>query len=226
MANFQKEGTLLVRNRDKLYRQDLTTGKMEEMDISGYNWQSANDDIVHYGRIMNQYGVQQEKTNWAQLGRSEGAKRLTDVDGNNLYALRNIDINQLSESELSALGRRAYSHARAVQSIDIDLEKNTEKIVLDLAASKEGIKKDTLSKIRDVYHAKSESAKRRILRNIDVDQVDNLDLLSVTKAAHDGKKLMLVYVMTVSVSAVKHYIRLNLSKKQLTKLSLKMLSTL
>lgn len=189
MANFQKEGTLLVRNRDKLYRQDLTTGKMEEMDISGYNWQSANDDIVHYGRLMNQYGVQQEKTNWAQLGRSEGAKRLTDVDGNNLYALRNIDINQLSESELSALGRRAYSHARAVQSIDIDLEKNTEKIVLDLAASKEGIKKDTLSKIRDVYHAKSESAKRRILRNIDVDQVDNLDLLSVVKAASDGKKI-------------------------------------
>lgn len=189
MANFQKEGTLLVRNRDKLYRQDLTTGKMEEMDINGYNWQSANDDIVHYGRLMNQYGVQQEKTNWAQLGRSEGAKRLTDVDGNNLYALRNIDINQLSESELSALGRRAYSHARAVQSIDIDLEKNTEKIVLDLAASKEGIKKDTLSKIRDVYHAKSESAKRRILRDIDVDQVDNLDLLSVTKAAHDGKKI-------------------------------------
>lgn len=189
MANFQKEGTLLVRNRDKLYRQDLTTGKMEEMDISGYNWQSANDDIVHYGRLMNQYGVQQEKTNWAQLGRSEGAKRLTDVDGNNLYALRNIDINQLSESELSALGRRAYSHARAVQSIDIDLEKNTEKIVLDLAASKEGIKKDTLSKIRDVYHVKSESAKRRILRDIDVDQVDNLDLLSVVKAASDGKKI-------------------------------------
>ena len=189
MTNFQKEGTLLVRNRDKLYRQDLTTGKMEEMDISGYNWQSANDDIVHYGRLMNQYGVQQEKTNWAQLGRSEGAKRLTDVDGNNLYALRNIDINQLSESELSALGRRAYSHARAVQSIDIDLEKNTEKIVLDLAASKEGIKKDTLSKIRDVYHAKSESAKRRILRDIDVDQVDNLDLLSVVKAASDGKKI-------------------------------------
>ena len=189
MANFQKKGTLLVRNRDKLYRQDLTTGKMEQMDISGYNWQSANDDIVHYGRLMNQYGVQQEKTNWAQLGRSEGAKRLTDVDGNNLYALRNININQLSESELSALGRRAYSHARAVQSIDIDLEKNTEKIVLDLAASKEGIKKDTLSKIRDVYHAKSESAKRRILRDIDVDQVDNLDLLSVTKAAHDGKKI-------------------------------------
>ena len=189
MANFQKEGTLLVRNRDKLYRQDLTTGKMEEMDISGYNWQSANDDIVHYGRLMNQYGVQQEKTNWAQLGRSEGAKRLTDVDGNNLYALRNIDINQLSESELSALGRRAYSHARAVQSIDIDLEKNTEKIVLDLAASKEGIKKDTLSKIRDVYHAKSESAKRRILRDIDVDQVDNLDLLSVVKAASDDKKI-------------------------------------
>lgn len=189
MANFQKEGTLLVRNRNKLYRQDLTTGKMEEMDISGYNWQSANDDIVHYGRLMNQYGVQQEKTNWAQLGRSEGAKRLTDVDGNNLYALRNIDINQLSESELSALGRRAYSHARAVQSIDIDLEKNTEKIVLDLAASKEGIKKDTLSKIRDVYHAKSESAKRRILRDIDVDQVDNLDLLSVVKAASDGKKI-------------------------------------
>ena len=189
MANFQKEGTLLVRNRDKLYRQDLTTGKMEEMDISGYNWQSANDDIVHYGRLMNQYGVQQEKTNWAQLGRSEGAKRLTDVDSNNLYALRNIDINQLSESELSALGRRAYSYARAVQSIDIDLEKNTEKIVLDLAASKEGIKKDTLSKIRDVYHAKSESAKRRILRDIDVDQVDNLDLLSVVKAASDGKKI-------------------------------------
>lgn len=189
MANFQKEGTLLVRNRDKLYRQDLTTGKMEQMDISGYNWQSANDDIVHYGRIMSQYGVQQEKTNWAQLGRSEGAKRLTDVDGNNLYALRNTNIDQLSESELSALGRRAYSHARAVQSIDIDLEKNTEKIVLDLAASKEGIKKDTLSKIRDVYHAKSESAKRRILRDIDVDQVDNLDLLSVTKAAHDGKKI-------------------------------------
>ena len=189
MANFQKEGTLLVRNRDKLYRQDLTTGKMEQMDISGYNWQSANDDIVHYGRLMNQYGVQQEKTNWVQLGRSEGAKRLTDVDGNNLYALRNIDINQLSESELSALGRRAYSHARAVQSIDIDLEKNTEKIVLDLAASKEGIKKDTLSKIRDVYHAKSESAKRRILRDIDVDQVDNLDLLSVVKAASDGKKI-------------------------------------
>lgn len=189
MANFQKEGTLLVRNRDKLYRQDLTTGKMEQMDISGYNWQSANDDIVHYGRLMNQYGIQQEKTNWAQLGRSEGAKRLTDVDGNNLYALRNINIDQLSESELSALGRRAYSHARAVQSIDIDLEKNTEKIVLDLAASKEGIKKDTLSKIRDVYHAKSESAKRRILRDIDVDQVDNLDLLSVTKAAHDGKKI-------------------------------------
>ena len=189
MANFQKEGTLLVRNRDKLYRQDLTTGKMEEMDISGYNWQSANDDIVHYGRLMNQYGVQQEKTNWAQLGRSEGAKRLTDVDGNNLYALRNINIDQLNESELSALGRRAYSHARAVQSIDIDLEKNTEKIVLDLAASKEGIKKDTLSKIRDVYHAKSESAKRRILRDIDVDQVDNLDLLSVVKAASDGKKI-------------------------------------
>lgn len=189
MANFQKKGTLLVRNRDKLYRQDLTTGKMEEMDISGYNWQSTNDDIVHYGRLMNQYGVQQEKTNWAQLGRSEGAKRLTDVDGNNLYALRNINIDQLNESELSALGRRAYSHARAVQSIDIDLEKNTEKIVLDLAASKEGIKKDTLSKIRDVYHAKSESAKRRILRDIDVDQVDNLDLLSVTKAARDGKKI-------------------------------------
>ena len=189
MANFQKEGTLLVRNRDKLYRQDLTTGKMEQMDISGYNWHSANDDIVHHSRIMSQYGVQQEKTNWAQLGRSEGAKRLTDVDGNNLYALRNINIDQLSESELSALGRRAYSHARAVQSIDIDLEKNTEKIVLDLAASKEGIKKDTLSKIRDVYNAKSESAKRRILRNIDVDQVDNLDLLSVVKAASDGKKI-------------------------------------
>lgn len=189
MANFQKEGTLLVRNRDKLYRQDLTTGKMEQIDISGYNWHSANDDIVHHSRIMSQYGVQQEKTNWAQFGRSEGAKRLTDVDGNNLYALRNTNIDQLSESELSALGRRAYSYARAVQSIDIDLEKNTEKIVLDLAASKEGIKKDTLSKIRDVYHAKSESAKRRILRNIDVDQVDNLDLLSVVKAASDGKKI-------------------------------------
>lgn len=189
MANFQKEGTLLVRNRDKLYRQDLTTGKMEEMDISGYNWHAANDDIVHYGRQMNQYGIQQEKTNWAQLGRTAGAKHITDVDGNNLYALRYTKIDELNESELSSLGRRAYSHARAVQSIDISLEKNTEKIVLDLAASKEGIKKDTLSKIRDVYHAKTESAKRRILKDIDVDQVDNLDLLSVTKAARDGKKI-------------------------------------
>ena len=189
MANFQKEGTLLVRNRDKLYRQDLTTGKMEEMDISGYNWHAANDDIVHYGRQMNQYGIQQEKTNWAQLGRTAGAKHITDIDGNNLYALRHTRIEELSESELSSLGRRAYSHARAVQSIDISLEKNTEKIVLDLAASKEGIKKDTLSKIRDVYHAKTESAKRRILKDIDVDQVDNLDLLSVTKAARDGKKI-------------------------------------
>lgn len=189
MANFQKEGTLLVRNRDKLYRQDLTTGKMEEMDISGYNWHAANDDIVHYGRQMNQYGIQQEKTNWAQLGRTAGAKHITDIDGNNLYALRKTNIDELNESELSALGRRAYSHARAVQSIDISLEKNTEKIVLDLAASKEGIKKDTLSKIRDAYHAKSESAKRRILRDIDVDQVDNLDLLSVTKAAKEGKKI-------------------------------------
>lgn len=189
MANFQKEGTLLVRNRDKLYRQDLTTGKMEEMDISGYNWHAANDDIVHYGRQMNQYGIQQEKTNWAQLGRTAGAKHITDIDGNNLYALRHTRIEELNESELSSLGRRAYSHARAVQSIDISLEKNTEKIVLDLAASKEGIKKDTLSKIRDAYHAKSESAKRRILRDIDVDQVDNLDLLSVTKAAKEGKKI-------------------------------------
>ena len=189
MANFQKEGTLLVRNRDKLYRQDLTTGKMEEMDISGYNWHAANDDIVHYGRQMNQYGIQQEKTNWAQLGRTAGAKHITDIDGNNLYALRYTRIEELNESELSSLGRRAYSHARAVQSIDISLEKNTEKIVLDLAASKEGIKKDTLSKIRDVYHAKTESAKRRILKDIDVDQVDNLDLLSVTKAARDGKKI-------------------------------------
>nr|DAJ81691.1 MAG TPA: hypothetical protein [Caudoviricetes sp.] len=189
MANFQKEGTLLVRNRDKLYRQDLTTGKMEEMDISGYNWHAANDDIVHYGRQMNQYGIQQEKTNWAQLGRTAGAKHITDIDGNNLYALRHTRIEELNESELSSLGRRAYSHARAVQSIDIDLEKNTEKIVLDLAASKEGIKKDTLSKIRDVYHAKTESAKRRILKDIDVDQVDNLDLLSVTKAAREGKKI-------------------------------------
>ena len=189
MANFQKEGTLLVRNRDKLYRQDLTTGKMEEMDISGYNWHAANDDIVHYGRQMNQYGIQQEKTNWAQLGRTAGAKHITDIDGNNLYALRHTRIEELNESELSSLGRRAYSHARAVQSIDISLEKNTEKIVLDLAASKEGIKKDTLSKIRDVYHAKTESAKRRILKDIDVDQVDNLDLLSVTKAARDGKKI-------------------------------------
>lgn len=161
MANFQKEGTLLVRNRDKLYRQDLTTGKMEEMDISGYNWHAANDDIVHYGRQMNQYGIQQEKTNWAQLGRTAGAKHITDIDGNNLYALRHTRIEELNESELSSLGRRAYSHARAVQSIDISLEKNTEKIVLDLAASKEGIKKDTLSKIRDVYHAKSESADRK-----------------------------------------------------------------
>lgn len=189
MANFQKEGTLLVRNRDKLYRQDLTTGKMEEMDISGYNWHAANDDIVHYGRQMNQYGIQQEKTNWAQLGRTAGAKHITDIDGNNLYALRHTRIEELNESELSSLGRRAYSHARAVQSIDISLEKNTEKIVLDLAASKEGIKKDTLSKIRDVYHAKTESAKRRILKDINVDQVDNLDLLSVTKAARDGKKI-------------------------------------
>lgn len=189
MANFQKEGTLLVRNRDKLYRQDLTTGKMEEMDISGYNWHAANDDIVHYGRQMNQYGIQQEKTNWAQLGRTAGAKHITDIDGNNLYALRHTRIEELNESELSSLGRRAYSHARAVQSIDISLEKNTEKIVLDLAASKEGIKKDTLSKIRDVYHAKTESAKRRILKDIDVDQVDNLDLLSVTKAAKEGKKI-------------------------------------
>lgn len=189
MANFQKEGTLLVRNRDKLYRQDLTTGKMEEMDISGYNWHSPNDDIVHHAKIMNQYGIQQEKTNWAQLGRTAGAKHITDIDGNNLYALRHTRIEELNESELSSLGRRAYSHARAVQSIDISLEKNTEKIVLDLAASKEGIKKDTLSKIRDVYHAKSESAKRRILRDIDVDQVDNLDLLSVTKAAKEGKKI-------------------------------------
>ena len=189
MANFQKEGTLLVRNRDKLYRQDLTTGKMEEMDISGYNWHAANDDIVHYGRQMNQYGIQQEKTNWAQLGRTAGAKHITDIDGNNLYALRHTRIEELNESELSSLGRRAYSHARAVQSIDISLEKNTEKIVLDLAASKEGIKKDTLSKIRDVYHAKTESDKRRILKDIDVDQVDNLDLLSVTKAARDGKKI-------------------------------------
>lgn len=189
MANFQKEGTLLVRNRDKLYRQDLTTGKMEEMDISGYNWHAANDDIVHYGRQMNQYGIQQEKTNWAQLGRTAGAKHITDIDGNNLYALRYTRIEELNESELSSLGRRAYSHARAVQSIDISLEKNTEKIVLDLAASKEGIKKDTLSKIRDVYHAKTKSAKRRILKDIDVDQVDNLDLLSVTKAAKEGKKI-------------------------------------
>lgn len=189
MANFQKEGTLLVRNRDKLYRQDLTTGKMEEMDISGYNWHATNDDIVHYGRQMNQYGIQQEKTNWAQLGRTAGAKHITDIDGNNLYALRHTKIDELNESESSSLGRRAYSHARAVQSIDISLEKNTEKIVLDLAASKEGIKKDTLSKIRDVYHAKTESAKRRILKDIDVDQVDNLDLLSVTKAARDGKKI-------------------------------------
>ncbi len=60
---------------------------MEQMDISGYNWHSANDDIVHHSRIMSQYGVQQ-KTNWAQLGRSEGAKRLTDVDGNEFICIK------------------------------------------------------------------------------------------------------------------------------------------
>lgn len=167
-------------------------GTRNELDTSGIRFVREDSYVIKISKDFSNYGKVNFDNGKQRIFGETSRKRTSDVWGNNYHTYLNKDINEIANhpEEKAMMGIRNHSFKRSIDSLDIKV-KLDDKLRSELLKASEdspGLRYKIESML-DVIDAKTESEKRRVLRDISTEGTKSSEFQRLQSAAIRGRSI-------------------------------------
>jgi len=167
-------------------------GTRNELDTSGMRFVREDSYVIKTSKDFSNYGKVNFDNGKQRIFGETSRKRTSDVWGNNYHTFLNKDIDEIANhpEEKAMMGIRNYSFKRSIDSLDIKV-KLDDKLRSELLKASEdnpGLRYKIESML-DVIDAKTESEKRRVLRDISTEGTKSSEFQRLQSAAIRGRSI-------------------------------------
>ena len=167
-------------------------GTRNELDTSGMRFVREDSYVIKTSKDFSNYGKINFDNGKQRIFGETSRKRTSDVWGNNYHTYLNKDINEIANhpEEKAMMGIRNHSFKRSIDSLDIKV-KLDDKLRSELLKATEdnpGLRYKIESML-DVIDAKTESEKRRVLRDISTEGTKSSEFQRLQSAAIRGRSI-------------------------------------
>lgn len=167
-------------------------GTRHELDTSGMRFVREDSYIVKTSKDFSNYGKVNYDNGKRRIFGETSRKRTSDVWGNNYNTYLNKDMNEVARhpEEKAMMGIRNHSFKRSIDSLDIKI-KLDDKLRSELLKAAEDNPELSykIENMLDVIDAKTESEKRRILRDISTEGTKSSEFQRLQSAAIRGRSI-------------------------------------
>lgn len=167
-------------------------GTRNELDTSGMRFVREDSYVIKTSKDFSNYGKVNFDNGKQRIFGETSRKRTSDVWGNNYHTFLNKDIDEIARhpEEKAMMGIRNHSFKRSIDSLDIKvrLDDKLRSELLKAAEDNPGLKYKIESML-DVIDAKTESEKRRVLRNISTEGTKSSEFQRLQSAAIRGRSI-------------------------------------
>ena len=167
-------------------------GTRNELDTSGMRFVREDSYVIKTSKDFSNYGKVNFDNGKQRIFGETSRKRTSDVWGNNYYTYLNKDINEIANhpEEKAMMGIRNHSFKRSIDSLDIKvrLDDKLRSELLKAAEDNPGLKYK-IENMLDVIDAKTESEKRRVLRDISTEGTKSSEFQRLQSAAIRGRSI-------------------------------------
>ena len=167
-------------------------GTRNELDTSGMRFVREDSYVIKTSKDFSNYGKVNFDNGKQRIFGETSRKRTSDVWGNNYHTFLNKDIDEIAKhpEEKAMMGIRNHSFKRSIDSLDIKvkLDDKLRSELLKAAEDNPGLKYKIESML-DVIDAKTESEKRRVLRDISTEGTKSSEFQRLQSAAIRGRSI-------------------------------------
>lgn len=167
-------------------------GTRNELDTSGMRFVREDSYVIKTSKDFSNYGKVNFDNGKQRIFGETSRKRTSDVWGNNYHTYLNKDINEIARhpEEKAMMGIRNHSFKRSIDSLDIKvkLDDKLRSELLKAAEDNPGLRYKIESML-DVIDAKTESEKRRVLRDISTEGTKSSEFQRLQSAAIRGRSI-------------------------------------
>ena len=167
-------------------------GTRNELDTSGMRFVREDSYVIKTSKDFSNYGKVNFDNGKQRIFGETSRKRTSDVWGNNYHTFLNKDIDKIAKhpEEKAMMGIRNHSFKRSIDSLDIKvrLDDKLRSELLKAAEDNPGLKYKIESML-DVIDAKTESEKRRVLRDISTEGIKSSEFQRLQSAAIRGRSI-------------------------------------
>ena len=167
-------------------------GTRNELDTSGMRFVREDSYVIKTSKDFSNYGKVNFDNGKQRIFGETSRKRTSDVWGNNYHTFLNKDIDEIAKhpEEKAMVGIRNHSFKRSIDSLDIKvkLDDKLRSELLKAAEDNPGLKYKIESML-DVIDAKTESEKRRVLRDISTEGTKSSEFQRLQSAAIRGRSI-------------------------------------
>ena len=167
-------------------------GTRHELDTSGMRFVREDSYVVKTSKDFSNYGKVNFDNGKQRIFGETSRKRTSDVWGNNYHTYLNKDINEIANhpEEKAMMGIRNHSFKRSIDSLDIKvkLDDKLRSELLKVAEDNSELSYK-IENMLNVIDAKTESEKRRVLRDISTEGTKSSEFQRLQSAAIRGRSI-------------------------------------
>ena len=167
-------------------------GTRHELNTSGMRFVREDSYVVKTSKDFSNYGKVNYDNGKRRIFGETSRKRTSDVWGNNYNTYLNKDMNEVARhpEEKAMMGIRNHSFKRSIDSLDIKV-KLDDKLRSELLKAAEDNPELSykIENMLDVIDAKTESEKRRVLRDISTEGTKSSEFQRLQSAAIRGRSI-------------------------------------
>ena len=167
-------------------------GTRHELDTSGMRFVREDSYVVKTSKDFSNYGKVNYDNGKQRIFGETSRKRTSDVWGNNYNTYLNKDMNEVARhpEEKAMMGIRNHSFKRSIDSLDIKV-KLDDKLRSELLKAAEDNPELSykIENMLDIIDAKTESEKRRVLRDISTEGTKSSEFQRLQSAAIRGRSI-------------------------------------
>ena len=167
-------------------------GTRHELDTSGMRFVREDSYVVKTSKDFSNYGKVNYDNGKQRIFGETSRKRTSDVWGNNYNTYLDKDMNEVARhpEEKAMMGIRNHSFKRSIDSLDIKI-KLDDKLRSELLKAAEDNPELSykIENMLDVIDAKTESEKRRVLRDISTEGTKSSEFQRLQSAAIRGRSI-------------------------------------
>lgn len=167
-------------------------GTRHELDTSGMRFVREDSYVVKTSKDFSNYGKVNYDNGKQRIFGETSRKRTSDVWGNNYNTYLNKDMNEVARhpEEKAMMGIRNHSFKQSIDSLDIKV-KLDDKLRSELLKAAEDNPELSykIENMLDVIDAKTESEKRRVLRDISTEGTKSSEFQRLQSAAIRGRSI-------------------------------------